>query len=203
MRPRITEQSYRPRVSDRTMRYRLFKADNRHLLVSFRRPNGVVTTRTWNDSGEEKKVSRLQRKTTLSRIECARSKQVGLNDETKKGVGIEPTGEIFLLTFTLIGLAVASTPVTPARRQVLRSSTKLLRASFSQVSIRPENISASIPRSPDSLPQLSKSSESSRMRSTSLSGKRLTPRRSSQLHRSRKMMKRKISRSAQPRRQRP
>jgi len=103
MRPRITEQSYRPRVSDRTMRYRLFKADNRHLLVSFRRPNGVVTTRTWNHSGEEKKVSRLQRKTTLSRIECARSKQVGLNAETKKGVGIEPTGEIFLLTFTLIG----------------------------------------------------------------------------------------------------
>jgi hypothetical protein len=49
------------------------------------------------------KVSRLQRKTTLSRIECARSKQVGLNAETKKGVGIEPTGEIFLLTFTLIG----------------------------------------------------------------------------------------------------
>ncbi len=85
------------------MRYRLFKADNRHLLVSFRRPNGVVTTRTWNHSGEEKKVSRLQRKTTLSRIECARSKQVGLNAETKKGVGIEPTGEIFLLTFTLIG----------------------------------------------------------------------------------------------------
>jgi len=32
------------------MRYRLFKADNRHLLVSFRRPNGVVTTRTWNHS---------------------------------------------------------------------------------------------------------------------------------------------------------
>ena len=85
------------------MRYRLFKADNRHLLDSFRRPNGVVTTRTWNHSGEEKKVSRLQRKTTLSRIECARSKQVGLNAETKKGVGIEPTGEIFLLTFTLIG----------------------------------------------------------------------------------------------------
>ena len=49
------------------------------------------------------KVSRLQRKTTLSRIEGARSKQVGLNAETKKGVGIEPTGEIFLLTFTLIG----------------------------------------------------------------------------------------------------
>jgi hypothetical protein len=49
------------------------------------------------------KISRLQRKTTLSRIECARSKQVGLNAETKKGVGIEPTGEIFLLTFTLIG----------------------------------------------------------------------------------------------------
>src|SRR5438876_11900471 len=84
MRPRITEQSYRPRVSDRTMRYRLFKADNRHLLVSFRRPNGFVTTRTWNHSGEEKKVSRLQRKTTLSRIVCARSKQVGLNAETKK-----------------------------------------------------------------------------------------------------------------------
>src|SRR5437016_11322876 len=42
-------------------------------------------------------------RTTLSRIECARSKQVGLNAETKKGVGIEPTGEIFLLTFTLIG----------------------------------------------------------------------------------------------------
>src|SRR5947208_11722825 len=109
MRPRITEQSYRPRVSDRTMRYRLFKADNRHLLVSFRRPNGVVTTRTWNHSGEEKKVSRLQRKTTLSRIECARSKQVGLNAETKKGVGIEPTGEIFLLTFTLIGPFCATT----------------------------------------------------------------------------------------------
>src|SRR5438552_18905470 len=85
------------------MRYRLFKADNRHLRFSFSRPNGVVTTRTWNHSGEEKKVSRLQRKTTLSRIECARSKQVGLNAETKKGVGIEPTGEIFLLTFTLIG----------------------------------------------------------------------------------------------------
>src|SRR5205085_4147577 len=59
MKPRITEQSYRPRVSDRTMRYRLFKADTRHLLVGFRRPNGVVTTRTWNHSGEEKKVSRL------------------------------------------------------------------------------------------------------------------------------------------------
>src|SRR2546421_9456853 len=48
------------------------------------------------------KVSRLQRKTTLSRIECARSKQVGLNAETKKGVGIEPTGEIYILTLHLI-----------------------------------------------------------------------------------------------------
>src|SRR5207244_13494584 len=112
MRTLITEQSYRPRVSDRTMRYRLFKADNRHLLVSFRRPNGVVTTRTWNHSGEEKKVSRLQRKTTLSRIECARSKQVGLNAETKKGVGIEPTGEIFLLTFTLIVLCCYEQPLS-------------------------------------------------------------------------------------------
>jgi len=65
---------------------------------------GVVTTRIWNHSGEEKKVSRLQEKTTHSRIECARSKQLGLNAETKKSVGIEPTGEFFLLTFTLIGL---------------------------------------------------------------------------------------------------
>src|SRR6266702_1281902 len=53
--------------------------------------------------GGEKSLTAAQRKTTLSRIECARSKQVGLNAETKKGVGIEPTGEIFLLTFTLIG----------------------------------------------------------------------------------------------------
>ena len=103
MRPRITEQSYRPRVSDRTMRYRLFKADNRHLLVSFRRPNGVVTTRTWNHSGEEQKVSRPAGKDhTLTDRVCT-FKTIGLNAETKKSVGIEPTGEIFLLTFTLIG----------------------------------------------------------------------------------------------------
>ena len=102
MPPRITEESYRPRVSDRTMCYRLFEADNPHPACSFQKPNGVVVTKTWNHSGKEKKVSRLQRETAHSRIECARSK-VGLNAETKKSVGIEPTGELFLLTFTLIG----------------------------------------------------------------------------------------------------
>src|SRR2546430_776557 len=102
MRHLITEQTYRPRVSDSTMRYRLFKADNRHLLVSFR-INDTATTEIYSLSLHDAlPISRLQRKTTLSRIECARSKQVGLNAETKKGVGIEPTGEIFLLTFTLI-----------------------------------------------------------------------------------------------------
>src|SRR5580693_5601179 len=64
------------------------------------------------------KVSRLQRKTTLSRIGCARSKQVGLNAETKKGVGIEPTGEIFLLTFTLIGrFCEAQSPLSQALKR--------------------------------------------------------------------------------------
>src|SRR5438552_13321853 len=72
MRPRITEQSYRPRVSDRTMRYRLFKADNRHLLVSFRRPNGVVTTRTWNHSGGgEKSLTAAEKDHTLTDRVCA------------------------------------------------------------------------------------------------------------------------------------
>jgi len=50
----------------------------------------------------EKSLTAAGKDHTLTDRVC-RFKTIGLNAETKKSVGIEPTGEIFLLTFTLIG----------------------------------------------------------------------------------------------------
>jgi hypothetical protein len=100
-------------------------------MASLRQRHGTTVGR--------RKVSRLQRKTTLSRIECARSKQVGLNAETKKGVGIEPAGEIFLLTFTLIGRFCNAQPdrsVHPLDRH-LGPAARASRLSFAKTPRQP------------------------------------------------------------------
>jgi hypothetical protein len=52
--------------------------------------------------GGEKSLTAAGKDHTLTDRVCT-FKTIGLNAETKKSVGIEPTGEIFLLTFTLIG----------------------------------------------------------------------------------------------------
>jgi len=75
------------------MCYRLFKRITDILLVSFRRPNGVVTTKTWNHSGRRKSLTGERPHT--QRIECARSKQLGLNAE--KVFGTESAGGDFSL----------------------------------------------------------------------------------------------------------
>jgi hypothetical protein len=151
MPPRITEESYRPRVSDRTMCYRLFKADNRHPACQFQKPNGVVATKTWNHSGKEKKVSRLERETTHStdRV-CTFKSWAECRDQ--KSVGIEPTGEIVLLTFTLIGpselvSAVVPAGVDPGGGIARIQSWQLLSESRLRVGIRPTDGSSIVSNS--------------------------------------------------------
>jgi hypothetical protein len=75
----------------------------------FQKTIGAVTTAKWNHTGEgaylcfargdENRALGL-RKTTLGGVHVH---TVGLNAETN-GTGIEPKGEIFLLTFLFIGL---------------------------------------------------------------------------------------------------
>jgi hypothetical protein len=80
------------------------------VLVSFEKPNGAVTTETWRPiTGKLQslvasvaKRESWEREPTLTDRVSVRT-LAGARMPRQKSVGIEPEGEIFLLTFLFIG----------------------------------------------------------------------------------------------------